>query len=142
MSVIGGIQDFFDGISVLDSSAPVWVNYLGDGEPITYSIIPAAGTNIIAEYLNGSTEREYIFAFQSVEYTIDDATRLSTQEFFEDFAEWLRTQSENGVFPDLGTGKEVFLIEALNWGVLIESSESQTGIYQINCRVEYKQSAD
>ena len=142
MSVISAIRDYIKDSSELDSDAPVWVNYLGDGSPISYSIIPAAGARPVAEYLNGTREMEYTFAFQSVEYTIDEATRLATIEFFEDLAEWLRTQSENGEFPDLGTGKDVFLIEAVNWGVLIESGESQTGIYQINCRLEFTQAAD
>ena len=139
MSVIGAIQTYFAKCSELDSAAPVWVNYLGDAEPLVYSIIPAAGTNIIDEYLSGTVVKEYLFAFQSMEYTIDEATRLATQEFFEDFAEWVRAQHNNENYPDLGTGKTVTEIEVLNWGVLVESSESQTGIYQINLRLEFDQ---
>ena len=137
-SVLSSITTFVKGYSELKSGAPVWVNYLGEN-PIEYSIVPLPGTRIIEEYLNGSTFRAFPFAFQSVETTLDDLARLNTQSFFEAFAEWLRTMSEQGTFPVMDTGQKPFKIEALGWGVMFERGEDETGIYQIQCNLEYEQ---
>lgn len=140
MSVISAVREYFKTYTGLDDDAPVWINHL-NGEPVSYSIIPIAGQQIVEEYLNGSTSREFGFAFQSVEYTLSEDVRLNTQEFFEELAAWLRSQSDAGTLPDMDAGQTPFKIEALDWGALVRQGVSETGVYQINCRLEYEQTS-
>ena len=138
MSVLSAIQTFIKTYSSLKKNAPVWVNFMGE-KPTEYSIVPLAGAQITEEYINGGTSREYPFALQSMESTIDELTRLANIEFYESFAEWLRTQSDAGTFPTMDSSQTPFKIMALGHGILLQQGDSKTGVYQIQCRLEYNQ---
>ncbi len=138
MSIISAIQSYIKNCTELEYGAPVWINYLGN-EPIEYSIVPIPGSRVVETYLDGSSLRVYPFAFQSVESTADDLERLEAQGFYEAFADWLEEQSELGELPELGSGRISEKMEAVNWGYLFQSGESATGIYQIQCQLQYMQ---
>jgi len=136
MSIISSIKTYMKTYSGLASGAPVWVDYLG-AVPTEYSIAPLAGNRVLEKYLDGSALKEYPFAFRSVESTAAELERLENSGFFETFADWLDSQTETGVFPSLSAGKTVELIEATGWGYLFQEGNSETGIYQIQCRLVY-----
>ncbi|MBN1535944.1 MAG: hypothetical protein JW908_04370 [Anaerolineales bacterium] len=138
MSLISAIQTYIKAYTSLKSGAPVWVDYLGSS-PVEYSIVPLPGTRVLESYITGATLRVYPFAFQSMESTADDLERLGTQGFFEAFADWLEQQTENGDLPILGAGQTADSIEAAGWGYLFQQGESETGVYQIQCALQYKQ---
>ena len=138
MSVLSAIQTYIKTYSELKTDAPVWVNFMGEA-PTEYSIVPLAGPQIIEEYITGKTSRVFPFALQSMESTMAELERVANQEFFEEFAEWLRTQSEASNFPTMGSGQTPFRIMALGHGVMLQQGDSQTGVYQIQCRLEYEQ---
>jgi len=140
MSVLSAIQVYIKTYSKLKKNAPVWVNYLGE-TPVEYSIVPLVGARIVETYLNDHTSREFPFAFQSMECTVDQLGRAATQEFYESFAEWLRTQNEADILPEMDPGQTPFKIEALGNGFLFTQGDSQTGVYQIQCRLEYDQTS-
>lgn len=139
MSIIAALQTYIKTFASLESGAPVWVNHLG-ANPVQYSIAPLPGSRIVESYVNGGSLREYVFAFRSAESTADDLERLGTSGFYETFADWLESQTNAKVFPTLGSGKTAELIEALGWGYLFEQGQSETGIYQVQCRLRYTQS--
>lgn len=138
MSLISAVRTYLKTYSALKSGAPVWVNFIG-ATPTEYGVIPIAGSKIIESYISGKTLREFPFAFQSTESTADDLARLEAHGFYEAFAEWLDSQSEAGIFPSLAAGKTPESIEATGWGYLYEQGQSDTGIFQINCRLVYLQ---
>ena len=138
MTVLSALQEYIRDYSELKEDAPVWVNYLGES-PVGYSIVPLPGDRIVEEYITGNTSRVFPFAFQSMESTMDQLARENVQEFYEDFAEWLRTQSEAGEFPDMDDGQTPYKIEAIGSGFLFAQGDSQTGIYQIQCQLLYDQ---
>jgi hypothetical protein len=71
--------------------------------------------------------------------TVEDADRLQANGFYENFADWLRDQSEAGTLPSLPTGNTALWIEALSNGFLLEASEVlTTAVYSINCRLVYE----
>jgi hypothetical protein len=109
--------------------------------PTWYVIRPISGNPILETYINGQSRRVFPFAFQSVEYTMDELERLDTINFFEDFSEWLETQSNAGTLPTLDSGKTPERIEAVDWAYLFEQGDSNTGIYQIRCQLVYEQDA-
>lgn len=137
-SIIEGIRDFIQTYTELESSAPVWVEYLGN-VPTEYAVLPLAGGRVIETYITGKRVMEYPFAFRSMESTADDLARLENNGFFEAFAEWLDDQTEFDNLPDLPDGKTAESIEALGWGYLFEQGESDTGIYQVQCRLVYEE---
>lgn len=138
MTIIDALRSYLYGYSDLKSGAPVWVNHL-DAIPTSYSVVPLPGAKVIDEDLAGNKTCEYPFAFQSMESTADDLARLENIGFYEAFSEWLDAQTEAGSLPVLADGKEAEAIEATTWGYLFEQGQSQTGIYQINCKLTYWQ---
>lgn len=138
MSIISAVRDYLAGYAQLKTGAPVWVDYLGD-VPTEYGIQSLPGNRILATYINGMTRREYAFAFRSMESTADNLNRLEKIGFFEAFADWLDSQTNAGILPNLGAGKTAEAIEATGWGYLYEQGQSETGVYQIQCRLIYEQ---
>jgi hypothetical protein len=138
MSLIVSVKTYLTGYSGLEDGAPLWVDYLGS-EPTGYAIIPLPGTKIIEKYLDGGSLREFPFAFQSMELTADEAERLENNGFFEALSDWFEDQSALGDLPALGEGKSPRRIEALGWAFVYETSESETAVYRIQCKLTYEQ---
>ena len=138
MSIISSVRTYLATYTGLKTGAPLWVDYLGNN-PSEYAVIPLAGGKVVETYIDGSSQREFPFAFQSMESTADDLERLENSGFFETFSDWLETQSEAGILPTLAAGQTSELIEATGWGYLYQQGNSDTGVYQIQCRLEYKQ---
>lgn len=138
MSIISSIKTYILTYTGLKSGAPVWVDFIGP-KATEYAVAPIAGARVIEEYLNGSSLREFPFAFRSVESTADELERLENLGFYEDFAAWLDSQTLLGVFPTLASKKTAESIEATGWGYLYEQGNSDTGVYQVQCRLVYKQ---
>jgi hypothetical protein len=139
MSIIEAIRDYLRSYSGLEYNAPVWANFLG-ARATEYSVVPLGGDKIIERYLDGGSQREYGFALQSAKATGDNLTRLENLGFFEAFGDWLDAQTLAGVFPALGAKQDALRIEATGWGYLMEQGQSETGIYQVNCKLTYFQS--
>jgi hypothetical protein len=139
-SIIEGVRAFIRTYTELSDDAPVWVEYLGP-DPTEYAILPLAGGRVIETYITGKRFMEYPFALRSMESTADDSARLENNGFYEAFAEWLDDQTDAGTLPELPSGKTADEIEALGWGYLYEQGESETGIYQVQCRLVYEEEA-
>lgn len=137
-SIIEGIRDYIKTYTGLKENAPVWVQYLGN-KPTEYSLLPLAGFRVLSEDIIGNRTMEYPFAFQSTESTADDIERLESAGFYEAFAQWLDDQTEIGNLPSMPNGMKAEEIEVLGWGILFQQGESETSIYQIQCRLIYEE---
>ena len=138
MSLIQFVKTYIGGYSGLKSGAPLWINHLS-AERVGYTIVPTAGTKVLESYINGKSRRAFPFAFQSMEITADQASRIESIGFYETFADWLESQTESGNLPTLGEGKTPELIEATGWAYLMQEGQSDTGVYQVQCRLVYEQ---
>jgi hypothetical protein len=138
MSIISAVKTYLKTYSGLKSGAPVWVDYLGP-TPTEYAVMPASGARTVEQYINGGSMREFPFTFQAMRSTADELERLETVGFYEAFADWLETQSNTGALPTLGAKQTPTKIEAVTWGYLFEEGNSETGIYQILCKLTYEQ---
>lgn len=137
MSIISSIKTYLEAYTELESSAPIWVNYLRK-EPTDYSIVPLGGSRKVVEYIHGNSGiRTFDFALQSNRFTANDAERIGNVEFFEALADWLDDQTEADDLPALASGLNALKIEALGFGYLYEQGSDETGVYQIQCRLEY-----
>lgn len=136
-SILDALQKFHIAYVPLENKL-VSVEKMMDN-PENFSIAPLPGTRILEEYINGGSVREYSFIFQATFWTADDAARLANNEFFETYAGWLEQKTEAGQLPELPTGQTAVKLEALTTAFLLEEGESDTGVYQITCRLEYEQ---
>lgn len=140
MSTIQNLKTYFTSYSGLTgTNSPILTDFLG-ALPTQYAIIPLPGQRIVATYLNDKKQKEYPFAFQSIEYTADELERMDVNAFYEALGDWLDSQSEAEVLPTLDAGKTAEKIEALGWGYLLDDGDSGTGVYQIQCKLTYEQS--
>lgn len=140
MSIISALKTYIATYSGLETGAPLLIDVLGK-EPTQYAIVPIPGARVAEWYINGGSKREYPFAIQSMEANADDATRTAINEFYEDFADWLESQTLAGTLPTLAAGKTAEEVTALGWGFLQEFGESGVGIYQIQAKLTYEQAA-
>lgn len=140
MTILSSLKTWLEAYSGLETDAPVWTNHLGS-EPTQYGIVPLGGSRIIESYVDGSSLRSFPFAFQSVEYTIDELQRLQNIGFYELLADWFESETDDGALPTLGTGQTADSVSALGWGFLFEQGKSDTGIYQVQCQLVYEQAA-
>jgi hypothetical protein len=137
-TVIESPKTYIATYTGLETGAPLWVDALGR-VAVEYAISPLAGARIAESYIDGSTLREFPFSFSSAESTADELERIANIGFYEAFAQWLEDQSNSSELPTMGTGMTAEKIEATGWGYLFQEGESGTGIYQILCRLTYKQ---
>jgi len=138
LTLIESIRTYLLTFSSLESGGLVNVDHLGQ-TPGEYSIIPLPGERIVESYIDGGSSREYPFAFQAVVSTSDNAERMDTNGFYEALADWFETQTESGVLPTLSAKKTATSIETTSWGYLFEEGQSDTGIYQVTCKLTYEQ---
>jgi hypothetical protein len=137
MSAIESVKTF---IATYTDDDPLNVDYLGTVIP-GYSIVSLPGGGWIEKYVSGGGVKEFTFAIQSQASTADELERLDNIGFFETFSKWLDSQTAAGTLPTLGTGETADKIEATGAGFLYEQGVSDTGIYQITCRLEYSVTA-
>ena len=131
-----GIKEFLETYTPL--AGCVYVEFVGE-TPTEYAVVMLPELEKIEEYIvsGGIYGRHFLLNMRAA--TNEDADRLVNNGFYEDFAEWLRTQSEAGTLPTLPTGYTALSIEALSNGFLMESSEVlSTAVYSINCRLVYE----
>jgi hypothetical protein len=138
MSIISSVKTYLATYSGLTVGAPLWVDYLGS-HPTQYGIVPLAGTKVVESYIDGGGLREFPFAFQSMESTADELERLENNGFYEAFADWLDAQTLAGILPTLAAKKTPEKIEATGWAYLYEQGQSDTGVYQVQCKLTYEQ---
>ena len=139
MTIIESLKAYLKTCPNLADGALLEVDH--NGPPIQYAIVPVPGARVLETYLDGSSLREFPFAFQTAAITADDAERIDNAGFQETFADWLEAQTEAGNLPALDAGKTAESITATSWGYLFEQGESDTGIYQIQCKLTYRQAA-
>lgn len=136
-TIIQALRDYFLTCPLMDGSR-INIDYLPE-RGMEYSIDTTPATEIIKRYVNGDTQRQYLFVIRSVnDYGPDVLQNLANSGFYEQLSEWLENNSDNEIFPVLPEGKMPLKIEAQTTGYLFTVSP-QVGKYQIQCRLIYRQ---
>lgn len=136
-TIIKSLWDYFLACP-LTGDRKLNVDYLPE-KGVQYSIDTTPATEIIKTYTDGSSIRQYLFVFRSVnEYGNDELQNLANSGFYERFSEWLEQQSRAGNFPQLPAGKTPIKIEEQSTGYLFTTGPD-VGRYQIQCRLLYLQ---
>lgn len=114
------------------------VDYLGENDTV-YSIEEIPCEPIIKKYVNGDSKKQYQFIFASREsYGSEVLQNISNSNFYEDFSNWIESQTNNGIFPLLENDKECIKIECTSNGYAFMTDVDKAR-YQIQCRIIYIQ---
>ena len=137
-TIIQSLRDYFLTCPLMGDSA-INVDYLPEGPAVEYSSESTPATEIVKQYIDGSSVRQYLFVIRSVnDYGPDVLQNLANSGFYENLAAWLEVQTRTGNFPSLPERKIPQKIEAQSTGYLFTTGPD-TGKYQIQCRLQYFQ---
>lgn len=136
-AIIKSLWDYFLDCP-LTGDRKLNVDYLPESG-IQYSLDTTPATEIVKMYTDGSSIRQYLFVFRSVnDYGSDELQNIANSGFYEQISEWMEHQSRAGALPVLPGGKTAIKIEAQSTGYLFAAGAG-TGKYQIQCRLQYLQ---
>ena len=139
-TIIGALREYFLACPLTGDNR-LSVDYLPE-QGVAYSIDATPAQEVIQQYVSGSSLRQYLFVFRSVnDYGSDTLQNIANSGFFEQLAAWLDVQTKARHFPDLGPGRTVRKIEAQSTGYLFTMAPD-AGKYQIQCRLVYFQKGE
>jgi len=145
MTILESIKDYISTCPHLklfqDAFVDITVDYSQSDQVATYSINETICTPILKTYNGGSTERQFLFTFNSVEqFGSAVATNIANIGFYETFSDWLEENSMNGILPVMEEGKEPNKIKALTCGYLFDNQQDASKArYTIQCQLIYDQ---
>lgn len=132
-AIIDKVREYIATCPHLKEYAELNIEYLID-KVNTYSINENVGYNpILNQFLSGS-ERQFMFSFDSkLIWNENIQNNIDNSKFFEDFRNWIETNNENKIFPDI---LGIYKIEALTNGYILATNANEA-IYRIQCKLEY-----
>lgn len=137
--IIESIRNYIKTCPYLDEFAKgINVDYLAENST-TYSIEEVPCEPITKRYVNGDTVRQYDFIFCSREaYGPDVLQNIENCGFYEDFANWIESQSNIGILPKLSENKEASEIKVTTTGYAFQTDVDKAR-YQIQLKLIYFQ---
>lgn len=138
MTIIESVTKFIMSCPFLTKLAKVNVDFL-PADPDTYSVEEVPSETIRKRYLDGSSERQFLFTFAArLNYSDEVRNNINNSGFFEDFEDWLEECTDKEFFPELKEGLTPLKIEAISSGYLFDvSGDLSNSRYQIQCRLIY-----
>ena len=133
------IIEFFLKCPLIDDKYPISADYIGD-EIGTYSVDGSPSETILKTYVDGSTERQLIFDFTSRE-SVEAYNNEKNITFYEKLAEWVETQNNEGVLPELSYPLIAEQIKVLTHGY-VEQMSANKAIYVIQMKLVYTKIAE
>ena len=138
MAIIESIRDFIAGCPLLKNGVLLNVDRLGATE-IEYTVDGEITNPVLRQYTDGSSLRQFEFVFASRErYGADTLQNIANSGFYEDFADWIESQSNVGNLPKLDKYRVPQYIEVLSGGYVFDSDDS-IARYQIQLKFVYYQ---
>lgn len=139
MKIIESLNNYFSKCDlIVNLGAKINVDFLKEKDK-SFSIEPVPVNPTVRNYIGGGGERQYAFVI-AVKFNYSDEARMNLDNsgFFEDFAEWIESQSELENLPVLGVGKTATKLEITSNGYLFGiTQDMKYGRYQIQCRLLY-----
>lgn len=135
--MIEKIRDYMAKCPYLDKFIEVNANYLVD-KVKAYSINESAGYNpVIATYLNGDKEMQFLFSFDAKLYWNKELeNNVNNSLFFEQVRDWLQKNYDNDIYPEVESNIQPLSISATTNGY-IYATNSDEAIYRISCKFTY-----
>lgn len=134
-SIIDGIVDFFTGCPLLKDGA-FRVDALGD-TPMEYTIEIDAFDPVIQEYVDGSKNCRYQFAFGSREYyDLDRMQNIANSMFYEQLSRWVSDKSARGELPAMPVNCYPDKLRAMSSGFVLDENGT-TARYRVQFELTY-----
>lgn len=138
MTIINGIRIWLKTYSGL-SNGRINVDFLPEDSQ-TYSVDAVPTKEVIKEYLDGSTLRQFLFCISSREFYGEDIDQnVDNHSFYEELSAWVDTQRRKRQFPAIGEGRAVRSIEINSTAYPFVVDENGTARYQIQLNMIYYQ---
>ena len=108
-------------------------------EAKTYSIDAIPGPEIVKQYLDGSTVKQFDFVLASRVFWGDQIIQNTDNlEWYENFSVWVKQQNQKPKhLPELGEYRTAQKIEVTTSGYLFQVSEDGKARYQIQLKLTY-----
>lgn len=138
-SIINALEKYFINCELLRDGC-LRVDYMGE-RPVEYTIEVLPCNPIVETFVDGSSNRQYLFAFGSREYYSQERLQnIQNSAFYERLSDWVEVQSVNNILPELPEGMEAQELEVVSTGYLYDGSMSNAR-YQIQLRLLYYKEA-
>lgn len=137
MKTIEAIRKYIGDLECMSTfESAININYLA-GENDSFSIEEIPCEPVLKKYLNGSSKRQFQFAFCSREpYGAEIIQNIDNSGFYEDFSNEIEKKNNEGILPI-----EIDNIESLELKVTssayVVTTEEDTAMYQINLNLKY-----
>ena len=137
MKIIESIRNYIGSLNCMTAfENAINANFL-DGEIDSFSIEEIPCNPIVNKYLDGSSKRQFQFAFCSREpYGQEIIQQIENSTFYEDFAEEIEVKNNQGILPIGVNGIEPIGIEITSSAYVV-ATEEDTAMYQINLNFKY-----
>lgn len=138
MTIIESLKKYFE------EHAPD-INVMGVdflGEQVGNMVVEAVPCQpVITEYLDGSTERQFLFVIGGREFYSEDVWQnIENSQVYERLVTLMEGNSRAGILPELDQGREALELSVTSSAYILESDEpSSNARYQIQCRLIYQQ---
>ena len=112
----------------------------------TVAMNSVAGDRVVREFIDGSKEKQIIFAVDMItEYDADGTSdvNMSALDEVNHFSDWIEQQYNDKNFPDFGEFNHISKIEVLtNVPNLLVDATNQLAKYQFQNRITYKDESE
>lgn len=145
MSILNSLYDYIKSCPLLQESTNgilmLKVDYSQTDNATSYSINETVCKPELKTYVNGDSENQFIFTMTSIEYFgSDEDVNIANIYFYEQFAQWLKSNSFKKILPAMEYGQTAVKIKALTGGYLFDNAaDATTARYCIQCQLIYDQ---
>lgn len=136
-AIIESIRAWVASCPLLKDGAIISVDNLG-ADPVEYTVDTVPCDPIVIPYVDGSSQRQFLFVFASREYYSDTIQNITNSEFYDLFSAWVETQNREESLPQLEEYRYPLSVEIVTSGYPYDTG-SKTARYQIQLRFTYYQ---
>lgn len=137
MKIIESIRNYIGNLDCMKTfENAINANFLG-GEIDSFSIEEIPCNPIVKKYLDGSTLRQFQFAFCSREpYGSEIIQQIDNSSFYEDFSNEIEEKNNRNILPIGDSDIEPIELKVTS-NAYVVATEEDTAMYQINLNFKY-----
>jgi len=145
MSILNSLYNYIKLCPLLQESSngilSLKVDYSQSDNVTSYSINETVCKPELKTYVNGDSENQFIFTLTSIEhFGSDEDVNITNIYFYEQFAQWLKSNSFKKILPTMEEGQTPSKIKALTGGYLFDNAaDATTARYCIQVQLIYDQ---
>ncbi|MBR2553156.1 MAG: hypothetical protein IKF05_09240, partial [Erysipelotrichaceae bacterium] len=136
MTIVESLTEYFKTYPDLETKT-IFVNFLKENGQ-SFSIEPTAVRPVMQHFIDGTYEKQFAFSLVGrFDYSQELVMNIRNSEFFEELEEWVISNNENDVLPDLDGYNAISLEITSNGYLLGVSTDRKTGMNEIRFILTY-----